>query len=232
MPGRAGPTSSAIRCCSGCAGSRYGWSGQPCARQAASIPACLPEQLCPSLPVGAARPGPRSRDRRQSPRPASSTLRTAANWAGSAWCDAHAIAISSVVEVARSPSTNGIACSGFTEERRRQTRARVALVARPHSRRRAPRGSPRRRAPRSTVTLIASIPRREPNVAGAAGGRSVAASTRPARRAVAGRARRAGAHRDAEDVRPAAARRSKARRCASSAGRSASSCRPATASSC
>ena len=44
-PTSASPTSSATRCCSGCSSDREGWSGQPCALQAASMPACLPEQL-------------------------------------------------------------------------------------------------------------------------------------------------------------------------------------------
>ena len=60
----------------------------------ASIPACLPEQLCSA---GSARP--RTRDRPFVAPAFASRLRTGSSWSGRWRCDAHAIATSGVVEV-------------------------------------------------------------------------------------------------------------------------------------
>ena len=159
-----------------------------------------------------------------------STLRTAASCAGSAWCEAQAIAISSAVEVV-------VAVDERDRLQRLHRRAEMADelgIAAPLA------------AGRDDVDVMDRLdraaaldgyadrvhPLEEPNVAGVAGGRSLASATRPAGRAVAGRAGRAGPHRDAEDVRPAARGRWRAGRCESSDARSGSCCRRRTASSC
>src|SRR5581483_4035325 len=195
------PTSCETRCCSGWSSERYGWSGHPCARHAASIPACLPEQLCPSLPSGRPSCSPFSRSSTDAPARVSS-FRTAASCAGSAWCDAQAIASSSSPRSSYA-SASGIAWTGFSDERRKQWTS--SPTASPSVDRACTWCTASTTSPRSTVTLIASTDAGA-YVARTARGRSLAPPARPARQEIADREGRSGAHRDPEDVRPAARR--------------------------
>ena len=108
--------------------------GQPCARQRASMPACLPEQLwlsgdggSPSAPHSSSSTfaGP-SRAARGRP----------SSWSSSARCEAEAIARSRVARSSRARAS-GTACSGFEEERMKSV-----------SEDRRPRRPPRRPVPR------------------------------------------------------------------------------------
>ena len=101
----------------------------------------------------------------------------------------------------RSPRASGTAWIGFRDERRKQWTSSPSAV--PSVDRTCTRCTASTTSPRCTVTLIASTPAGS-LVAGVARGRSLAAPARPTRQAIADRESRPGAHRDAQDLRPAA----------------------------
>ena len=120
----AAETSSSMACWHGCSSSRYPSSGQPRARQRASIPACFPEQLC-SIRVGPASAPRVPHSRSSSPAGAfASRLRTASSCSGRARWDAHAIAISVSSRSVRARKS-GRAWTGFTELRKYVTSSGV-----------------------------------------------------------------------------------------------------------
>src|SRR5919201_5733182 len=120
------PTSAAsawtacIARCTRCPSRRYPSLRQPFARQSASMPACLPEQLWLSF-RGGSPAGPHSSSSSVAGAFASSA-RTASSCAGSARWEAEAIARSRASTSPRARAS-GTACRGFEDERMKQTRA-------------------------------------------------------------------------------------------------------------